>query len=435
MLAKEALFIFGAESLPFHAFYRLAICISNLSSDTYDVERVWALIHNRLAPHIHIKERLMSKSKEAEPLSRFFLDMRWLEASNPRDQIFAIHGLLSDLGVVLPPPDYSKPITTIYREAYRAVIEYDCRCKSLSSLNYGTIEASIPGLPSWVPKLVGKPISPPPAPSYLPVTHHPEIHFSDDGFQLHCQGLHMGSVRSCAGESVLYTSSLKNLSQVYKPRLLQALGGSKDQISAATMLWNTQVYAKFTQFASFNYYRPQSEQALEALYMCLRGGHAKPRSEKFQREYEDYREFVRVLSEGFTRLDELRRMWDEGMQDNVWGDDWRGSLDLADLVLTDEFQVLKLLMGQDSLKEVFELISDTIGNFTIFATNRGELGIGNFSIQPGDEIIYFSGNDHPLVLRPKDGLYKIVAAVYIHELLDNVMWDENSEAFREYTII
>jgi hypothetical protein len=71
-----------------------------------------------------------------------------LDATDPRDKIFAVHNLLSALGAHLPDPDYSKSIDQVYREAAATAITHDSRLHILSSV---TGESSIEDLPSWVP--------------------------------------------------------------------------------------------------------------------------------------------------------------------------------------------------------------------------------------------------------------------------------------------
>ncbi|KAJ4295016.1 hypothetical protein N0V90_007024 [Kalmusia sp. IMI 367209] len=71
-----------------------------------------------------------------------------LHATDPRDKIFAFHGLLKALGAKLPAPDYTKPVQQVYREAAAVAIRHDNSLHILSSI---TGENSLKGLPSWVP--------------------------------------------------------------------------------------------------------------------------------------------------------------------------------------------------------------------------------------------------------------------------------------------
>ncbi|KAF1970680.1 HET-domain-containing protein [Bimuria novae-zelandiae CBS 107.79] len=71
-----------------------------------------------------------------------------LEATDPRDKIFAFHGLLKELGAAIPDPDYSRPIQEVYRQAAATVILHDHRLHILASI---TGERQLQGLPSWVP--------------------------------------------------------------------------------------------------------------------------------------------------------------------------------------------------------------------------------------------------------------------------------------------
>ena len=74
---------------------------------------------------------------------------------------------------------------------------------------------------------------------------------------------------------------------------------------------------------------------------------------------------------------------------------------------------------------------------TIFKTASGKLGIGAFPIQAGDLVVYISGNHTPLCLRPdaNNEEYKIVAPVYVHDLIGDIAGNENCEGYRQYTII
>lgn len=68
-------------------------------------------------------------------------------ASDPKDKVLALYGVLSELGLAVPRPDYTKSIGDIYTETTAVWIEYD---KNLSPLYYVPSDTRRPGLPSWV---------------------------------------------------------------------------------------------------------------------------------------------------------------------------------------------------------------------------------------------------------------------------------------------
>src|SRR5690606_29900828 len=70
------------------------------------------------------------------------------EASDPKDKALALYGLFSELGMILPRPDYTKSVGDIYADTTASCIEYD---KSLLILYEVPSDRRRPGLPSWVP--------------------------------------------------------------------------------------------------------------------------------------------------------------------------------------------------------------------------------------------------------------------------------------------
>ncbi|KAH7176054.1 heterokaryon incompatibility protein-domain-containing protein [Dactylonectria macrodidyma] len=69
-------------------------------------------------------------------------------ATDPKDKVYALYGLLNYFGVELSKPDYEKPLAEIYAEITAASIKHD---KNLFALNYVASDSRRSGLPSWVP--------------------------------------------------------------------------------------------------------------------------------------------------------------------------------------------------------------------------------------------------------------------------------------------
>lgn len=108
----------------------------------------------------HFSHLLMPENEFGLVTSNLAVDMvtallylaKCKDATKPEDKVFAIHGCLRYLDVVLPPPDYKNLIDKIYREMAVAVLLHD---KSLIVLNLasgvvGNIQR-LAELPSWVP--------------------------------------------------------------------------------------------------------------------------------------------------------------------------------------------------------------------------------------------------------------------------------------------
>ena len=69
-------------------------------------------------------------------------------ATEPRDAVFGLYGILQRMNASLPLPDYSKSVEQIYTEIGKSVIVHD---KSLHILRYTSERGTWTDLPSWVP--------------------------------------------------------------------------------------------------------------------------------------------------------------------------------------------------------------------------------------------------------------------------------------------
>ena len=84
-----------------------------------------------------------------EPLVfHILINARGKKATNPKDKIFSLYGLLSELEIPFPAPDYSKSVEDVYREAVISSIDYD---KNLYILYHAPSDRRRDGLASWVP--------------------------------------------------------------------------------------------------------------------------------------------------------------------------------------------------------------------------------------------------------------------------------------------
>jgi hypothetical protein len=69
------------------------------------------------------------------------------EASNPKDKSFALYAVFKSIGILTPPPDYSKHSQQVYRDLFTSLLAKDTRCINLILLA-GHSDAAFP---SWIP--------------------------------------------------------------------------------------------------------------------------------------------------------------------------------------------------------------------------------------------------------------------------------------------
>ncbi|KAL2158240.1 hypothetical protein VTH06DRAFT_4560 [Thermothelomyces fergusii] len=107
------------------------------------------MVHLRRSPQL----RQLVEGNPGDRVSEFYASAvmvrcREKAASDPKDKAIALYGLLDELGVRLPRPDYAKSIADIYTETTAACIEHD---KILLVLYHAPPDTRRPGLPLWVP--------------------------------------------------------------------------------------------------------------------------------------------------------------------------------------------------------------------------------------------------------------------------------------------
>jgi hypothetical protein len=114
--------------------------VSNLAFETYRVS--YAVYKNEFkkAGRTWPKKRLL--------ITELLGMGRHQVATNPKDAVFGMYGILQKLDSTIPPPDYSKSVEDIYIEATKLAIMHD---NSLEILLETSENRDLPELPSWVP--------------------------------------------------------------------------------------------------------------------------------------------------------------------------------------------------------------------------------------------------------------------------------------------
>jgi hypothetical protein len=75
--------------------------------------------------------------------------LRSREAKDQRDKVFALYGVLKELGLTLPAADWKKPLEQVYFEFTRAFLRWHESLELLREVS----QDRLPNVPSWVPDL------------------------------------------------------------------------------------------------------------------------------------------------------------------------------------------------------------------------------------------------------------------------------------------
>ncbi|KIN06964.1 hypothetical protein OIDMADRAFT_108022 [Oidiodendron maius Zn] len=373
-MAGEALLVLGEDTLPFSAVARLYIELQRLSPYDSAVANIGGSLFSVLGPHFKMAQQLWIFEQGLTPLFSFS-DFTGLKVSDPRDKVFAVQGLLSALGVTLPDADYTKPLSIIYLDAYKALIMHQGQFGILDELNRCCLVQTTPGLPSWVP--------------------------------------HDVRAKICAGIA--------------------------SHINLATELYGIRTIVRWVKFAVSHEPVSVTGEVMKVLYSCLLLG-SIPDAYLRKQSYRDFSRWIELLIQDSQQARCLEAIGEGiGRQSNWYAsliESCRKEQETDHLTAMEEFRILQLISLDTGSSEWQDSIG-RLGFMTLLKTASGKLGIGAFPIQADDLVVYISGNTTPLCLRPdaSNHEYKIVAPVYVHDMIGDSAWDENCERYRQYTII
>lgn len=99
-------------------------------------------------PNLNPEDEEDERDRRVVFLSSCLSEMSQLQATEPRDKIYGLHALYTDLGIPLPAISYEKSISRVYEEAAVAMIMWSGTLKVLSDAVQSHRDASFP---SWVP--------------------------------------------------------------------------------------------------------------------------------------------------------------------------------------------------------------------------------------------------------------------------------------------
>ncbi|KAM7215762.1 Heterokaryon incompatibility protein (HET) domain containing protein [Rhypophila decipiens] len=440
-MAREALFVLREDTLSFNAVGSLYRELERLRPYDSAVEAVYQSLLGVLGRYLEMsRELLLHKQPGCSGLFSFNLFLGF-KANDPKDKIFAVQGLASALGTTLPDADYSKPISTIYLDAYRALIMHQGQISALHELNSCWLSPETRGLPSWVPQVIGspRPCQPTPIQSLWGLPS-PRLFFCDHGLRLHVNG-HQMDVISAVSESFLSAFDVEDASRLPQDVRTKNLAASGWHRNLARELYGIRKLIKWIDFVASHNPGSLSIQlpVLEALHSCLRLGRI-PDAFLEKQSYDVFKRWVEVIRNDSHR--DLRHA--QLGQDSAFNKESKyaslirrcqSDQEIGYLTEMPEFDILQLISQNSSLSD-WHKVTEKLGLMALFTTASGKLGIGAYPIQPGDLVVHLASNHTLLGLRPNaDNQCEIVGPMYVHDLVGNGARNKDGEGYKEFVII
>jgi hypothetical protein len=387
---------------------------------------------------------------ENDPLMRTILhNIRTKQASNPKDRIIGLYGLLKELHIPFPSPDYSLSVEEIFREATIASINFD---KKLHLLYYAPSDRRRDGLASWVPDWAESGFD------QSDMRHavfgrererksHRSTVFVQRAIRWMSgkQGLFKGNFAASGPATPTWRFSQDHAALILRGKIVDTV------IHKSEALPDTRSFIKDNQ----DLQGEPGEPGEHVLVQMIRLNHAVSITMKSWVEMSRSADYPT----GEPSKEALQRtlVYDQpannadAIRHNAFND-WYDNMCLDDM---DE--VVKR-SRDTSLSRTEESTSDPMFIWRRFGTNRFHslahlfssrkcfFYTGNYyfgtapdplpvSMMPGDEIAIIRGLEMPLLLRPVENGYKLITHVYVHGMMYGEMWPQDEGCLEDIILL
>ncbi|PMD28939.1 HET-domain-containing protein [Hyaloscypha variabilis F] len=383
VLSSEAFFQCGGKVLQasqlFSAFQDIMKRnYSYFNRDTY--------ISSSFAAYTNVFNGLRQAIQHGDRVNEFslfqILDLaRQQIATEPRDAVFALYGILQRINPDITPPDYSKSVEQIYTEVAKMVIQSEKSLHILETMGEDSIGSN---LPSWVPQFdiapahgfkqgIGREEM---NPSATGINSRVTFNFSHYDKSLSVRGRIIDKIQRTAATHVSMYEEHENVLSQHTPDFInypavQQDGGDQSEawlqcISTPTTLQLPPLFEQSPSDSSFTVDENISEQASIQAKIA----------EKRESEY---------------------------------------------------LAILNRISSDRKLLNLHQAIYLQCEGTRLLITTDGRLGKGLKNIQEGDAVALIAGVDIPMILRKDGGSYRSMGPAYIHGIMNGEMWPENED--------
>ncbi|KAI1449479.1 heterokaryon incompatibility protein-domain-containing protein [Annulohypoxylon stygium] len=420
-LSRKATFIYGRVTLK---YFNLIKSWSDLYSTQKGVSLVQNLnqtLYNGFGTHVVSLQgprRALAITEGYDTIEELFRQACRLLATEPRDKVYGLRGLLVSYGISLPDPDYRKPIDSIFMETTKAIMTYNKR------LNIESCYYISDDWPSWVPNWANS--LPPPTPKgdyHANKGSRASFDFVDlpnSSIGVRTTAVIIGSVSSSletcllgryrTAEALKTDHVLTQVEQQVAPEWKQKRLEAGDDIAKYLVIYNIRVLR------------------LTLSYM-----------ERESSGYDTWREDLYQIVFNQATMDDKLDMrkpfsqWLDILGDLPLNPPKQGALSIDD---APEMELYNRISANDKISELHELFTASTYFWTFFKTDSGAFGAGAHGITAGDKVALVAGTCMPAIVRYVHGdKYRIVAPVYICGIMQGEAWPKDTNNLRKIVII
>ncbi|KAK0124573.1 hypothetical protein ONS95_009522 [Cadophora gregata] len=369
-----------------------------------------------------IRSRVLTdKSPSRGTIGRLLRNLAVYDATNPRDKIYGLYGILSKIGFIMPKPDYTLSLDDVYWQSMLAIIQKE---PDLSFLSLASgMDSHIPDAPSWVPDFRKTSSL-----MCLDGSHHATkeslsvVAIQNRGAELHVSGIIIDKllhhVRLKVWEPPFGTRQVCDgpFFGLYNPEMFFFTIKTLQEWLTLALRTGSRVSEKYS-----NFYTATQKVATQ--------GHLPLMSCSGQ----DFAGFMDLL---YWKTDwyqpgnpsEVQKYLENAENDPEMRSRFFDDPAYEGYVENTEWKIMCAMKVHPRISKVLHLVWAVARGNTIFETSTGWLGVAANTLKKDDVLALISGIRMPVVLRPVSGTgerkFMVVGTAYVYGMMDGEMWDE-----------
>jgi hypothetical protein len=382
--------------------------------------RVSNLIRARARIRHKTRRKGIEKLEESRDVSwgpmNFLCTVTASASSHPSDKIFAIHGIMKELGFLLPEPDYSMDTSEVY---WRACCILMTQTDSLQPLTLVNALHWNSDFPSWVPD--------------FNQSHQSIVEFREAvgvlrsvfsfGFahREHAKFTLIDSQKVITTKAKvidLIDGKIHQQTEVQSNRfgndLLGVAGLVREHIHAIHCLQSWILASEILEDFTLAYEK----------YLYSMAGVMFNIEDSWLIEGQKLR-LIWLLWISVYDPGEIYSMFCKSIEDPINKKRFLGTPDFANLLHFPEVQLLAVLECE-GLTEQFEEIKAVAKRNTFFWTKDNHIGTATHAVAVGDVVVLIPGINMPMILRPNQpNTYQVIGPAHVDGVMQGEQWKRN----------
>jgi hypothetical protein len=329
-------------------------------------------------------------------------ETRKRRSSKAKDKVFALYGVLRDLGMPLDAPNYEKDVAQVYTEFTRSVIAFGRSLDVLVEAGWPWIVQGADAddgdvhLPSWVPDWSR--------------SHHtiakilceaagdsvPWYEFDTAGIRISTRGVSVDRITSCSSEL-----------EVLDVELLDRLHANPDPSLPLALVNNVQIFRDWISSVQINFSHILQHPLRQSFFDVL---HCR----------------VNIQNEYLARIKQHFDQWYTLLMSDFSG---------LELGQSSYLAIARAICADEALARYHHhRCHELAGHTCFFLTENGYVGLGSSAVTVGDQLVLLTGLAWPFVLRgdKREREYRVIGSAHVHGIMKGEKWPAKEEALETF---